>query len=195
MKKDCSLKEAVIKGTGEVGGAITASTITTIVVFLPIVYLHGASGEMFKDQAWTVAFSLISSLVVAMLVIPMLVSTLFSDKKKKVDTRPPINFRWYKSILEKIVEKRVLIIILSFILMGGTALLIPKLGSEFMPKSESAEFTLDLKLPEGTSLLRTESTASKTEAVIRELLGDKIKMIYCQAGADNTSISESVIGC
>ena len=66
-----SLKEAVITGTGQVGGAITASTITTIVVFLPIVYLHGASGELFKDQAWTVAFSLISSLVVAMLVIPI----------------------------------------------------------------------------------------------------------------------------
>ena len=56
-----------------------------------------------------------------------------------------------------------------------------------MPKSESAEFTVDLKLPEGTSLVRTESTASKTEGIIRELLGDKIKMIYCQAGADNTS--------
>ena len=53
------LREAVIAGTGQVGGAITASTITTIVVFLPIVYLRGASGEMFKDQAWTVAFALI----------------------------------------------------------------------------------------------------------------------------------------
>ncbi len=53
------------------------------------------------------------------------------------------------------------------------ALLIPKLGSEFMPKSESAEFTINLKLPEGTSLERTESTASKTEGIIRELLGDK----------------------
>ncbi len=76
------LKDAVINGTGQVGGAITASTVTTIVVFLPIVYLHGASSEMFKDQAWTVAFALLSSLLVAMLVIPMLVSTLFSDKKK-----------------------------------------------------------------------------------------------------------------
>ncbi|MCX6255944.1 MAG: efflux RND transporter permease subunit [Bacteroidia bacterium] len=186
------LKEAVIKGTGEVGGAITASTVTTIVVFLPIVYLHGASGEMFKDQAWTVAFALISSLVVAMLVIPMLVSTLFSDKKKKTDMTHPLRFKWYKRSLEKIIEKRSLIIILSFILMGATALLIPKLGSEFMPKSESAEFTINLKLPEGTNLLRTESTATKTESIIRELLGDKIKMIYCQAGADNTlSLNQS----
>ncbi len=50
------LLDAVITGTGQVGGAITASTVTTIVVFLPIVYLHGASGELFRDQAWTVAF-------------------------------------------------------------------------------------------------------------------------------------------
>jgi HAE1 family hydrophobic/amphiphilic exporter-1 len=56
-----------------------------------------------------------------------------------------------------------------------------------MPKSESAEFTVNLKLPEGTSLIRTESTTSKTEGIIRELLGDKIKMIYCQTGADNNS--------
>ena len=181
------LKEAVIKGTGEVGGAITASTVTTIVVFLPIVYLHGASGEMFKDQAWTVAFALISSLVVAMLVIPMLVSTLFPDKKVKVNKNHPLSFKWYAKFLEKIIERRNLVILLAFVLMGATALLIPKLGSEFMPKSESAEFTIDLKLPEGTSLLRTESTTTKTEAIIRELLGEKIKMIYCQAGADNTS--------
>jgi HAE1 family hydrophobic/amphiphilic exporter-1 len=182
-----SLKEAVIQGTGEVGGAITSSTVTTIVVFLPIVYLHGASGEMFKDQAWTVAFSLLSSLVVAMLVIPMLVSTLFTEKKKKADLNPPFRFTWYKSFLEKVVEKRNLVILLSLVLMGMTVLIIPKLGSEFMPKSESAEFTLNLKLPEGTSLLRTSATVDKTEGIIRELLGKKIKMIYSQAGTDNNS--------
>jgi hydrophobic/amphiphilic exporter-1 (mainly G- bacteria), HAE1 family len=182
-----TLREAVIRGTGEVGGAITSSTVTTIVVFLPIVYLHGASGEMFKDQAWTVAFSLLSSLVVAMLVIPMLVSTLFTDKKKKVDLNPPFRFIWYKNFLEKTVEKRNLVIVLSIVLMVITAILIPKLGSEFMPKSESAEFTINLKLPEGTSLLRTSSTIAKAEGIIKELLGEKIKMIYAQAGTDNTS--------
>jgi HAE1 family hydrophobic/amphiphilic exporter-1 len=181
------LKEAVITGTGQVGGAITASTVTTIVVFLPIVYLHGASGEMFKDQAWTVAFSLISSLLVAMLVIPMLVSTLFTDKKKEQNKPAPVRFRWYTAFLEKTVEKRSLVIILSIVLMGVTALLIPRLGSEFMPKSESAEFTIELKLPEGTSLERTFSTTTKTEGIIRELLGEKVRMIYCQSGADNTS--------
>jgi HAE1 family hydrophobic/amphiphilic exporter-1 len=186
------LKEAVITGTGQVGGAITASTVTTIVVFLPIVYLHGASGEMFKDQAWTVAFALISSLLVAMLVIPMLVSTLFSDKKKDQNISSSLQFKWYSGFLEKTIEKRNLVIILSVILMVVTGFLLPRLGSEFMPKSESAEFTIELKLPEGTSLARTFSTTAKTEGIIRDLLGQKIKMIYCQSGADNTStISQS----
>jgi len=98
-----SLREAAIVGTGQVGGAITASTITTIVVFLPIVYLRGASGEMFKDQAWTVAFALISSLFVAMLVIPMLVSTLFREKKgQHVQLSSPMQFRWYPKFLSKL---------------------------------------------------------------------------------------------
>jgi HAE1 family hydrophobic/amphiphilic exporter-1 len=181
------LKDAVINGTGQVGGAITASTVTTIVVFLPIVYLQGASSEMFRDQAWTVAFALLSSLVVAMLVIPMLVSTLFSDEKKKDRLSAPVKFKWYSRFLEKTVEKRNLVILLSVILLGATALLIPQLGSEFMPKSESAEFTVELKLPEGTSLERTYSTAAKTEGIIRELLGEKLKLVYSQSGANNTS--------
>ena len=185
------LKEAVIRGTGEVGGAITSSTVTTIVVFLPIVYLHGASGEMFKDQAWTVAFSLLSSLFVAMLVIPMLVSTLFTDKKKKNVTTTHVGFLWYTKFLGKAVEKRKLVIFLSVLLLGITVLLIPRLGSEFMPKSESAEFTLNIKLPEGTSLIRTSNTINKTEEIIRELLGEKIGTIYSQAGADNTSLSNT----
>jgi HAE1 family hydrophobic/amphiphilic exporter-1 len=182
-----SLKEAVIRGTGQVGAAITASTLTTIVVFLPIVYLHGASGEMFKDQAWTVTFALISSLFVAMLVIPMLLSTLFHDKKSNYRDSSPVHFKWFKHLLEKIVERRGFVILFSAILLILTALLIPKLGNEFMPKSESAEFTVNLKLPEGTSLERTQSTTMKTGEIIRELLPGKIKMIYSQAGADNTS--------
>jgi len=189
-----SIRDAVITGTGQVGGAITASTLTTIVVFLPIVYLRGASGEMFKDQAWTVAFALISSLFVAMLVIPMLVSTFFKEKRDRPspDLSSPMQFRWYPEFLSSVLEKRKLIIILSVVLMILSALLIPKLGSEFMPKASSSEFTIELTLSEGTSLERTQSTVSKTEGIIREILGDKIEMIYTQAGGEkNTSVLKS----
>jgi HAE1 family hydrophobic/amphiphilic exporter-1 len=182
-----SLSDAVIIGTGQVGGAITASTVTTIVVFLPIVYLHGASSEMFRDQAWTVAFALLSSLFVAMLVIPMLVSTLFPEKSRKDISVSALHFKWYKGFLGKVLDKRKLVILLSAAMLAISGVLVPRLGSEFMPKSESAEFTVGLKLPEGTSLERTNSTASKTEGIIKELLGEKVRLIYTQAGEDNTS--------
>jgi hydrophobic/amphiphilic exporter-1 (mainly G- bacteria), HAE1 family len=189
-----SLRDAVIEGTGQVGGAITASTLTTIVVFLPIVYLRGASGEMFRDQAWTVAFALISSLFVAMLVIPMLVNTFFKGKKDQVASKlaSPMQFRWYPRFLSAVIEKRKLVIFLAAILMAVSAFLIPKLGSEFMPKAASAGFTIEMTLPEGTSLERTRSTVGKAEAVIRELLGDKTEMIYCQSGGDITTSSGAV---
>ena len=187
-----SLRDAIINGTGQVGGAITASTITTIVVFLPIVYLHGASGEMFKDQAWTVAFSLISSLFVAMLVIPMLISTFFSKKREKNYVSQSLQFSGYSKFLGKVLDKRGLVIALSVLLLTGAILIIPRLGSEFMPKSESAEFTVDLKLPPGTSLERTASTAESVENIINSLLGDKTELIYSQSGIVNTStISQS----
>lgn len=182
-----SFRESIIMGTGQVGGAITASTVTTIVVFLPIVYLHGASGEMFKDQAWTVAFALLSSLLVALIVIPMLLSTLFPEKRQAKVSTSALQFGWYRNFLEKIVDNRLTVIALSVVMLGLSALLIPRLGSEFMPKSESAEFTVSLKLPEGTGLERTNSTTVRAEGIIKELLGDKVKMIYTQAGEDNTS--------
>ncbi len=188
-----SLREAAIAGTGQVGGAITASTITTIVVFLPIVYLRGASGEMFKDQAWTVAFALISSLFVAMLVIPMLVSTLFRERKgQNIQLSSPMQLRWYPKFLSKVLEKRLIVIILALLFMGLAALLIPKLGSEYMPKSASSEFTIGLKLPEGTDLSHTQNTIKEIGGTVRELLGDKIRMIYSQAGGDiNTATTQS----
>ena len=84
-EKGDSVKEAAVNGTAQVAGAVTASTLTTIVVFLPILYLHGASGELFKDQAWTVTFSLLSSLFVAIFTIPMLYTKLFG---KKAEAQP-----------------------------------------------------------------------------------------------------------
>jgi len=179
--------DSVITGTGQVGGAITASTITTIVVFLPIVYLHGASGELFKDQALTVAFSLLSSLFVALLVIPMLVSSLFGEKKRARNLVSAVRFGWYSQVLSGILERKTLIVILAFVIMSATAFLIPKLGSEFMPRAESSEFTVEIKLPEGTSLARTASTVQMTENIIREILDGKIKTIFSQAGITGTS--------
>jgi len=187
-----SAKEAAIVGTAEVGGAITSSTLTTIVVFLPIVYMHGASGELFKDQAWTVAFSLISSLAVAIFLVPMLYHRLFMNKGMAAPKGA--RFEGYGNFITKLLPKRWIVITVSLVLMALSFLLIPFIGSEFMPKTDSKEFTISVKMAEGTSLVRTSTAISSMESMIKELLGDDVQSVYSKIGpSTGTSTSATAI--
>ena len=192
MQKGLSIKEAAVTGTAEVGGAITASTLTTIVVFLPIVYLHGASGELFKDQAWTVAFSLLSSLVVAILVIPMLFSK-FVKPKKRGKVEKAVGFQWYPPVLAGILRIKWLIVLLAALLVGGSLALIPQIGSEFMPRTEAKEFTMEVKLPEGTQLMRTEKAVLTLEQMIREVIGADLDHIYSRVGPSSAQSDQQSV--
>ncbi len=187
MEKGASVKDAAIEGTAQVGGAITASTLTTIVVFLPIVYLHGASGELFKDQAWTVAFSLLSSLFVAILVIPVLVVKIFRKKQTKTLEEKTIRINAYGRILNNILKKKLIVILAATMLIGFTALLLPRVGSEYFPKTKTNTFTLELTLPEGTQLERTESTVKNIETIVYSLLDDDLATLYSQTGPSTTA--------
>lgn len=176
-----SVKDAAIQGTAQVSGAITSSTLTTIVVFLPIVYLHGASGELFRDQAWTITFSLLSSLVVATLLIPMMYNYFYKNSKAP-KVQKSINIKGYGKLLGKILKVKWAVIIATAILMGLSVLIFPFIGTEFMPKSETRQFTLELKMPEGTRLERTSSAVANIESIIREALGDQLETLYSQIG-------------
>ena len=78
-----SLPRAASEGAREVGMAVTASTFTTISVFLPVIYVHGVAGQLFKDQALTVTFALLSSLVVSLTLLPMLASRRYASSLEK----------------------------------------------------------------------------------------------------------------
>jgi HAE1 family hydrophobic/amphiphilic exporter-1 len=175
------LKEAAIEGTGQVSGAITASTLTTIVVFLPIVYLHGAAGELFKDQAWTVAFSLVSSLIVAIFVIPMLSHKLLKPQKQIIQNTSS-RFDWYPDLLDKIVINRWKIIggASFFILLAF--FMLQFIGSEFMPQSDSKVLKMEIVLEEGTSLEHMDQVARQIEDRISELIGSDVERLYTRVG-------------
>jgi HAE1 family hydrophobic/amphiphilic exporter-1 len=181
LEKGVPIKEAAINGTAEVGGAITASTITTVVVFLPIIYLHGEAGELFKDQAWTVAFSLISSLFVAILVIPVL-SVRFLENSGADKINSGISFQWYRPLLQKILQRRKTVLISAALLIIGAALLIPVIGSEFMPKSDSGSFQIKVALEEGSALEYTNRAVMQLEKIIKTIAGDDIASIYSRVG-------------
>jgi len=190
LERGSSIKEAAIEGTAEMGGPITASTLTTIVVFLPIVYLHGASGELFREQAWTVAFSLLSSLVVAILVMPVLVTKIFPKKEKVVPART-INLNWYGKMLEKLLNFRWPILIATLVLMVIAWFLVPVIGSEFMPKASSPGFSVEMKLPEGTGLAYTSKTAQQIEGLIEENIPGYVDVLYTEVGVTSSESSSS----
>ena len=191
QEKGMSVKEAVVQGTSEVGGAVTASTLTTIVVFLPIVYLHGASGELFKDQAWTVTFSLVSSLFVAILVIPTLYERMFrknKDKDKKaIQTDSSVRIKGYSNLLRTILKRRWVVVGASLLLVVGTYCLLPFIGAEFMPKADNNSFSVEIKLQEGTRLERTASTAEAIENLIYSITQDSLCTVYSHIGPGYSS--------
>ena len=193
IEEGMSVKEAAVEGTSEVGGALTASTLTTIVVFLPIVYLQGASGELFKDQAWTVAFSLLSSLVVALLVIPVLSTLVFNGKpKNKVfKSSNTKGFTGYGNFLEQVLHRKGMVIIAAIVLVGLTAIMIPRVGSEFMPETQSNEITIETVFPAGTSLKRTDATLIQMEQMVMDAFTDKLKWIYTHAGPETATETTS----
>jgi HAE1 family hydrophobic/amphiphilic exporter-1 len=192
LERGASVMKAAVNGTAEVGGAITASTLTTIVVFLPIVYMQGASGQLFKDQAWTVAFSLLSSLVVAILVIPVLVSKIFPRQKAGTNYKS-IGFAWYPVLLAKILNKRYWVIGGTVAIVVGSYMLLPFIGSEFMPQSKSDSFTIEITLPEGTSLTRTSETIQQIEEMIESGLPEYISTIYSEIGTTSNSSIASLL--
>ncbi len=169
LETGIGLKEAAVRGTAQVSGAITASTLTTIVVFLPIVYLHGTAGALFRDQAWVVAFSLLSSLVVAVLVIPML-ATRFT-RKPKDGTAVRVSFPHYLAFLGWALDRKWLILALAAVAVAGSFLLLPRVGSEFIPRTGTGTFDIDFVLPEGTDLLRTADTIAAIEQQVADIAG------------------------
>ena len=174
-------EESIVNGTTEISGAVIASTLTTIVVFIPIVYLHGASGELFKDQAWTVTFSLLSSLFVALLVIPMLYDRLSGRKKVKTETKS-VQFKGYSNQLRALLSYRWWVIGVSVAVLVISVFLLPLIGTEFLPRAKGKDFTISVKLPEGTRLERTDAVVNNLEYLLYTISEDSLATIYSHIG-------------
>jgi HAE1 family hydrophobic/amphiphilic exporter-1 len=192
VEEGLGLKEAAVRGAGEVGGAITSSTLTTIIVFLPIVYLQGIAGELFKEQAWTVAFALLSSLFVALSVIPMLCSRILRAPRAK-QAKASLQFPSYARFLAGVLKKRWLVALLALFLVVSAAYLASRMGSEFLPQTDRNELEISLLLPEGSSLERTESAVRSLEAMLQENHGESIQSIFSRIGPVGTALTESEV--
>ncbi len=175
-KEGAEAVEAALTGSREVTGAITAATLTTVVVFLPVVFVEGIAAIIFVPLAWTVAFALIASLAVSVTVVPVLCSrVLFLDRGGKGPFRAPIEFvqgllaraySFYGLFLEKALRRRGLVVavVVGALLLSLT--LIPLVGFEFLPDEDSGMIFVNLELPVGSSLKETMAAALEIEEII-----------------------------
>lgn len=218
-EKGLDLIPAAREGTSQVAMAVTASTLTTVAVFFPMIFITGIAGQLFKDQALTVSFALLFSLIVALTLIPMLSSIggskrfvddaldLNEKKSRKILSFLPLYaaklIRLISSLVSKIMrlllspmawlfqfiylriasiydhllkwslQNRLIVMSATLLVFLASIGLIPKLGTELIPKMSQGEFYVDLHLQPGSSI-------SSTDAIMQQLpsaLGDQSKIL------------------
>lgn len=169
-------KEASIIGTEQVGGPIIASTLTTVAVFLPMVFLGGVIGQIFKDISFTITFSLTASMFAALSLIPLLTSrgktqyapqdeTTGKKNKWKFDITPPLQYINGKILSLFMNNKTFGLLIVGAVFLGSLGLL-GTVNRELMPKVDTGKFTLKVDLPTGTKLEITNNVCKKIEDVL-----------------------------
>ncbi len=160
-------------GAEEVGMAITASTLTTIAVFLPMTLSSGIAGRLSRPLAVTVTLALLASLFVALTIVPMISSVLFkkgSNKKGSNEKTTRLFFMKvrgrYMSMLRWSLGHRKTVIIIAALSFLASIAAVPILGTEFMPKQDIPLLMMKINLPVGTSLNETNRTVKKIENII-----------------------------
>lgn len=169
--------ESAVRGASEVGAAIVASTITTLVIFLPIVFMRGVSGVLFRELAYVVVFALVCSLIVALSLVPMLASKIMREDltpgrgawgrtMARVDRFFVAMDESYRDLIRWVLRRRLVSVAATFSLLGLTLLLVPRLGTEFLPPSDEGEVRVDLEMEVGTRLDLLDRQTRQMEAVV-----------------------------
>ncbi|MGY3717746.1 efflux RND transporter permease subunit [Sutcliffiella cohnii] len=184
-----SLKDAAIKGAGEVGPAIVASTLTTVIVFLPIVFVDGLAAQLFKPLALVISFSLLASLFTALIIVPLFSSLLLKVNKKQsnFEERFSTFTQWYRRVLQSALKHPKKTVSLVLFLFSISLIGIPFLGKEFLPQQDQSFISMSARLPEGSALDATYAVMEDINEQLQML--DEIDSTFITVGgADNFSV-------
>ncbi|MEW6381126.1 MAG: efflux RND transporter permease subunit [bacterium] len=179
-QKKMSAAEAAELGTGEIALAVAASTMTNLVVFLPIAFMSGIIGQFFRQFGMTTIFVTVVSLVISFTLTPMLYAVLArkEEEEGKKSLFTPFYQLWdrgyeamvraYGNLVDKSLRRRWLVIAISLALFFAATRLVPFIGSEFITQADKAELSVTLELPPGTPLEKTRSVMDRIDRVIRK---------------------------
>lgn len=175
LEKGMKRFEAAKLGASQVGMAITASTLTTIAVFAPMIFAGGFTGQLIRGLALTVAFALFASLFVALTIVPMLASIIFKKRASGEEYKQATGglFKklrnFYLRVLEWVLHHRGKTIVVTLAFFVLAIVLIPFMGAEFMPKSDMPMQVMTIRAPVGTSLDQTSKLVGNIENIILDI--------------------------
>jgi HAE1 family hydrophobic/amphiphilic exporter-1 len=179
---------SAIRGASEVGGAVIAATLTTIAVFLPLAFVDGVAGQLFRDQALTVTFALAVSLAVAMTLIPMMAASRGRFESAPASGPRPSRFggwfaRRYAALLDAALRRRAVTVLLAAGLLGVAVVMLAGTGTELVPQLEQGRFEVELEAAPGTPLEQTDRIGEGLQRDAATLPG--VEYIYGVAGSGN----------
>ena len=193
-------REAAVSGTNEIVSAVVASTWTVMVVFLPLLLIRGQAGQMFTQFALVVIFSLAVSLLDATTVVPMLATRFISGEAHQENMataadHPSLMMRmfhrfgqWlealdgsYRRGLDWAIHHRLQTLGVAAGITLGSVLLVPMIGTELMPQTDSGDFSVSVKMPVGTALEQTNLAMLQVERIVRS--NPNVRTAFASAGS------------
>lgn len=197
MGKD--IFQAAEDGTAEVGLAVTASTLTTIAVFLPVVWITGLAQLFFRELALTITFSLVMSLLTAITLVPMMAPRLLTDRPARrqvpwVARLAERSGQWlerleaaYGRLLEWALGHRWQVVAIGAASLALSLLVLGRMGLDFIPTSDTSEFRVSIEMPPGTRLEETQAAVERAVAQIEHL--PELRSLYVSVGSTGGAYS------
>ncbi|MBU1241296.1 efflux RND transporter permease subunit, partial [Myxococcota bacterium] len=201
-EEDLPIEEAVIRGTDEVRLPVFAGTATTVAVLIPLLFTGGFTGKTFAPMALTLLFAFSSSVVVALVLVPVL--AVYTGTKISALDRVGMfiasPFTWlmervrmlYARLLRGALRQRLITVVITLALFGGGMYLLKGQGMETLPKMDSGAFFVSLETPSGTSLLETQRAVRAVEQILSK--EPEVRIIQSQIGFEEGMKSFSSTG-
>lgn len=179
-------KEAANSGTREVTGAVIASTLTTSVIFLPVVFMNTVTGVMFQQMALVIVFSLACSLLVALTIVPMLSSRFLTVKRMNDDvTKQKSHERFfarledrYGRVVEYVLGKKVIVAAVTVSLLALSYWGIQDVPMELTPETESDQIDIDLRMDSGTNIAIVDQYMDQLDAIAKQVIPEDDILFY-----------------
>jgi CzcA family heavy metal efflux pump len=169
--------QAIPAGIAEIFSALLGSTLTPVVVFLPLAFLHGVVGVFFRALALTMTVALLASLVMALTLTPALAAWFLRLPAKRISPDPHVVeqggfilrrvIRLYESVLRAALDHRRFTVAFGILVLAAAAILYPRLKSDFLPEMDEGGFVIDYVTPPGTSLVETDRQMRQAEEILK----------------------------